>query len=100
MVGPNGAGKSTLAKALCGVLSPTAGRVWVGDDDLSGLPGHLIVRRGLAGVSGIADSGAVFPQVGGGVGACAAYYLTAWLEPSGVTAMASWSMALNGWEAL
>ncbi|MGH9073533.1 MAG: ABC transporter ATP-binding protein [Acidimicrobiales bacterium] len=48
IVGPNGAGKSTFAKALCGVLSPTEGRVWVGDDELTGLPGHLIVRRGLA----------------------------------------------------
>lgn len=48
IVGPNGAGKSTFAKALCGVLKPTAGRWWLGDEDLTGLPGHLIVRRGLA----------------------------------------------------
>jgi ABC-type branched-subunit amino acid transport system ATPase component len=48
IVGPNGAGKSTFAKALCGVLRPSAGRVFVGDQEISGLPGHQIVRRGLA----------------------------------------------------
>ena len=48
IVGPNGAGKSTFAKALCGVLRPASGRVFVGDDEISGLAGHVIVRRGLA----------------------------------------------------
>lgn len=48
VVGPNGAGKSTLAKAVCGVLAPTAGRIWIDDDELTGLPSHLVVRRGLA----------------------------------------------------
>lgn len=48
IVGPNGAGKSTFAKALCGVIRPSAGRVFVGDDDISRLASHQIVRRGLA----------------------------------------------------
>ena len=48
IVGPNGAGKSTLAKALAGVLRPDAGRIFVGDEEISGLPCHLVVRRGLA----------------------------------------------------
>jgi ABC-type branched-subunit amino acid transport system ATPase component len=48
IVGPNGAGKSTFAKALCGVIKPSAGRIFVGDDEITHLPGHLIVRRGLA----------------------------------------------------
>lgn len=48
IVGPNGAGKSTFAKAVCGVIRPTAGRIWVGDEELTGLPGHLVVRHGLA----------------------------------------------------
>jgi len=48
IVGPNGAGKSTFAKSLCGVLRPSAGRIFVGDEEISGLAGHLIVRRGLA----------------------------------------------------
>jgi branched-chain amino acid transport system ATP-binding protein len=48
IVGPNGAGKSTFAKALAGVVQPDAGRIHVGDDEITGLPCHLIVRRGLA----------------------------------------------------
>ncbi len=48
IVGPNGAGKSTFAKALAGVIRLAAGRVFVGGDEITGLPGHLIVRRGLA----------------------------------------------------
>jgi branched-chain amino acid transport system ATP-binding protein len=48
VVGPNGAGKSTFAKALCGVIRPAGGRIFVGDEEITGLPGHLIVRRGLA----------------------------------------------------
>ncbi|MGH9302936.1 MAG: ATP-binding cassette domain-containing protein, partial [Acidimicrobiales bacterium] len=44
MVGPNGAGKSTFVKAVSGVLPPAAGEVHVGDEDLTGLPPHQIVR--------------------------------------------------------
>ncbi len=35
LVGENGAGKTTLAKHLNGLLRPTRGRVWVGDQDAS-----------------------------------------------------------------
>lgn len=48
IVGPNGAGKSTFAKALAGVVQPAAGRVFVGDGEITGLATHLIVRHGLA----------------------------------------------------
>jgi ABC-type branched-subunit amino acid transport system ATPase component len=48
IVGPNGAGKSTFAKSLCGVVKPTQGRVWVGDTEITKLPGHLVPRKGLA----------------------------------------------------
>jgi ABC-type branched-subunit amino acid transport system ATPase component len=48
IVGPNGAGKSTLAKTLCGVLRPTTGRIWVSGKEVTGLPGHLLPRHGLA----------------------------------------------------
>ncbi len=48
IVGPNGAGKSTLAKAIAGVIPSTSGQIRVGDEDISGLPAHQIVRRGLA----------------------------------------------------
>ena len=48
IVGPNGAGKSTFAKALCGVITPMSGRVWVDVKEITALPGHLIPRNGLA----------------------------------------------------
>lgn len=48
VLGPNGAGKSTLAKAIVGQLTPRAGRVLLGDQDLTGLDTYQVVRRGLA----------------------------------------------------
>jgi ABC-type branched-subunit amino acid transport system ATPase component len=48
IVGPNGAGKSTFAKAVCGVLRPLSGRVWVGGTEVTRLAGHLLPRKGLA----------------------------------------------------
>ncbi|MDR0342589.1 MAG: ABC transporter ATP-binding protein, partial [Nocardiopsaceae bacterium] len=48
IVGPNGAGKSTFAKAVCGVIRSSSGRTFIGDRDLTDLPGHLIARHGLA----------------------------------------------------
>jgi branched-chain amino acid transport system ATP-binding protein len=48
LLGPNGAGKTTLLKAIGGLLRPRAGAIrWEGED-LGGLPGHLIVERGVA----------------------------------------------------
>jgi ABC-type branched-subunit amino acid transport system ATPase component len=47
VVGLNGSGKSTLLKALCGVIRPSAGRVRIGDRDLTGLPPEEIARAGV-----------------------------------------------------
>jgi len=52
VVGPNGSGKSTLLKALCGVIRPSAGRVRVGDRDITGLPPEEIARAGVGYVPG------------------------------------------------
>jgi ATP-binding cassette subfamily B protein len=38
IVGENGAGKSTLVKLLCGFYPPTAGRILIDGEDLTGLP--------------------------------------------------------------
>lgn len=46
IIGPNGAGKSTLFKLITGFLKPNAGRVIFMDKEISGLPPHLIARRG------------------------------------------------------
>jgi branched-chain amino acid transport system ATP-binding protein len=47
LIGPNGAGKTTLVNLLTGVLVPTSGRVKLGAEDITALPRHQRVRRGL-----------------------------------------------------
>ncbi|HET7899893.1 MAG TPA: ATP-binding cassette domain-containing protein [Candidatus Nanopelagicales bacterium] len=37
LLGPSGSGKSTLLAMLGGLVSPSAGRVWVGDDEIGGM---------------------------------------------------------------
>jgi ABC-type branched-subunit amino acid transport system ATPase component len=48
LVGPNGAGKSTLFAVLSGLLSPAAGRVWLGDDDITRSSPQVRARKGMA----------------------------------------------------
>jgi branched-chain amino acid transport system ATP-binding protein len=48
LIGPNGAGKTTFFHTLSGVLAPTAGRLIVGDDDLTGRPAHAFAAHGIA----------------------------------------------------
>ena len=47
VIGPNGAGKSTLVKALFGLIPVRRGTVFVRGDDVTGLPAHELVRRGI-----------------------------------------------------
>jgi putative ABC transport system ATP-binding protein len=37
LLGPSGSGKSTLLAMLGGLVTPSAGRVWVGDDEIGGM---------------------------------------------------------------
>ena len=48
LLGPNGAGKSTLVLAVAGVLRPTAGRVLLGDEDLTRRRPERIRSAGVA----------------------------------------------------
>jgi ABC-type branched-subunit amino acid transport system ATPase component len=48
IIGPNGAGKTTFFNAISGVLAPTAGRLLVAGDDLTGKPPHRFAHHGLA----------------------------------------------------
>ncbi len=58
VLGTNGAGKSTLVKALCGLITPTAGEVLFDGQPITTLDTNRIVRQGIAMVPG--DRG-IFP---------------------------------------
>jgi branched-chain amino acid transport system ATP-binding protein len=47
LIGPNGAGKTTLVNLLAGTLAPSAGRILLGDEDVTALPPDRRVKRGL-----------------------------------------------------
>jgi branched-chain amino acid transport system ATP-binding protein len=48
LVGANGAGKSTMLRCLAGAHDASAGRVVLGDRDVTSMPVHRRVREGLA----------------------------------------------------
>jgi branched-chain amino acid transport system ATP-binding protein len=47
LIGPNGAGKTTLINLMTGMLQPDAGRIFLGDEDITALAPEERVRRGL-----------------------------------------------------
>ncbi|APV50775.1 branched-chain amino acid ABC transporter ATP-binding protein [Betaproteobacteria bacterium GR16-43] len=47
LIGPNGAGKTTFINLLTGVLTPTAGDVYVGEENVTRLAQHERVARGM-----------------------------------------------------
>lgn len=47
LIGPNGAGKTTFINLLTGALAPSAGRIWLGDRDITSLPQHARVKLGM-----------------------------------------------------
>ena len=48
LIGPNGAGKSTLIHLLSGTIAPDAGKLLMGERDLTRLSPHARVRVGLS----------------------------------------------------
>jgi len=47
LIGPNGAGKSTFFNLLVGRFRPTAGRIFLGGEDITRLPPYRRARRGI-----------------------------------------------------
>jgi ABC-type branched-subunit amino acid transport system ATPase component len=48
LIGPNGAGKTTVINLLTGVLKPNAGRILLEGNDITDLPVHKRVLKGLS----------------------------------------------------
>lgn len=47
LIGPNGAGKTTLFNTIAGLYTPTAGRVFLDDQDITGLKPHQLFSKGM-----------------------------------------------------
>lgn len=60
IIGPNGAGKSTLLKALFGLIPVRGGHVRFRGEDISRLPAHALVERGIGYVP---QTNNVFPSL-------------------------------------
>jgi branched-chain amino acid transport system ATP-binding protein len=48
VIGPNGAGKTTFVSLVCGRFPPSAGKVVFDGEDITVLPAHRRVRKGIA----------------------------------------------------
>jgi branched-chain amino acid transport system ATP-binding protein len=48
LIGANGAGKSTTLRAITGLQLPKSGRVFFEDQDITGIPPHKLVARGIS----------------------------------------------------
>lgn len=47
LIGPNGAGKTTLFNVIAGAFPPTSGRVYLDNEDVTGLKPHQLFGKGL-----------------------------------------------------
>ena len=57
LLGPSGCGKSTPLNLICGLLKPTSGKIYFGDDDVTSLPAE---KRG---VGFVFQSYALYPHL-------------------------------------
>ena len=48
LIGSNGAGKTTLLMTVCGNPRASNGSVWFEGENITNLPSHLIMRKGIA----------------------------------------------------
>jgi len=60
LIGSNGAGKSTCLMTISGILKPSGGKITLEGEDISGLPPHLIVEKGI---SQVPEGRRIFPRL-------------------------------------
>jgi branched-chain amino acid transport system ATP-binding protein len=60
VIGPNGAGKTTLFNVLSGILTPTAGQVWLAGRDVTS---RSVVQRARAGLGRSFQTSSLFPEL-------------------------------------
>ena len=60
ILGSNGSGKTTLIRTILSLTEPRAGKVWLGNRDITGLPTH---RVNEAGIACIPEGRKVFPKM-------------------------------------
>ncbi len=47
LIGPNGAGKTTLFNIIAGLYKPDSGDIYLDDNNITGLPPHILFKKGL-----------------------------------------------------
>ena len=60
IIGSNGAGKSTLLRSISGFLRPFSGQIFFQEEEISQLPSHAIVDKGIVQVP---EARQLFPQL-------------------------------------
>ncbi len=60
LLGPNGAGKTTTFYIIVGLLTPEGGQVWLGDEEITGMP---MYRRARLGISYLPQEPSVFRKL-------------------------------------
>jgi len=48
LIGPNGSGKTTFINLINGMLKATSGNILFEGEEITGLPAHVLVRKGIA----------------------------------------------------
>jgi lipopolysaccharide export system ATP-binding protein len=47
LLGPNGAGKTTTFSLILGLVQQDAGQIFLGEEDITGLPMYMRARKGI-----------------------------------------------------